>query len=121
MWSWQSASIASCLSPDGTFDVDKYWRYATSLLARACGQSAAILSNMVGGGEKHVAFIEQHSNSAFVKSCSTRCVVGQKDTKDGPLCLITPEESSWYCTYVNNFLLDKADLFVPITFLLTLP
>ena len=88
---------------------------------RTRGQSAAILSNMVGDGEKHVAFVEQRSNSAFVKSCSTRCMLGQKDTKDGPLCLITPKESSWYCTYVNNFQLDKADLFAPITFLLTLP
>ena len=121
MWSWQSASIASCLSPDGTFDVDKYRRYATSLLARACGQSAAILSNMVGGGDSDDTFVEQHSKSLFVKSCGTRCVLGQKDTKDGPLCVITPEESGWYRTNVNNFLLDKADLFAPITFLLLLP
>ena len=66
-------------------------------------------------------FVEQHSNSAFVKSHSTRCVLGRKDTKDGPVCVITPEESGWYHAYVNNFLLDKADLFAQITFLLTLP
>jgi hypothetical protein len=121
VWLRQSASIASCLSPDGTFDVDKYWQYAASLLARARGQSVAILSNMVGGGESQVAFVKQHSNSAFVKSRSTWCVFGRKDTKDGPLCVITPEESGWYRAYVNNFLLDKADLFAQITFLLTLP
>ena len=44
-------SIATCLSPDGTFDVDKYRQYAASLLSRARGQLAAIMSNMVGGGE----------------------------------------------------------------------
>ncbi len=53
------SSIASCLSSDGTFDVDKYQRYAASLLARACGRSAAIMSNMVCGGEQHAAFVEQ--------------------------------------------------------------
>jgi hypothetical protein len=41
-----------------------------------------------------------------------RCVLGQQDTKDGPLCVITPEESGWYCAYVNNFLLDEADSFM---------
>ena len=54
-------SIASCLSPDGTFDVDKYQRYAASLLARACGRSAAIMSNMVCGGEMHAASFKQES------------------------------------------------------------
>jgi hypothetical protein len=44
-------SIATCLSPDGIFDVDKYQQYATSLLARARSRSAAILSSLVGGGE----------------------------------------------------------------------
>ena len=53
------SSIASCLSPDGTFDVDKSQQYAASLLARACGRSAAIMSNMVCGGEQHAASVEQ--------------------------------------------------------------
>ncbi len=43
-------SIAMCLSPDGTFDVNKYWLYAVSLLARAQSLSAAIHSSMVGDG-----------------------------------------------------------------------
>jgi hypothetical protein len=30
-------SLASCLSPDGTIDVDKYWRYTASRLAKARG------------------------------------------------------------------------------------
>ncbi len=103
-------SIASCLSPYGTFDVKKY---PASLLARAHGRSAAILSNMLGGSESHAAFLEKHSkNSAFKKSCGMRCVLGQKDTEDGPLCVIAPEESVWYRAYVNNFLLDEPDLFM---------
>ncbi len=96
-------SLASCLSPDGTIDVDKYRRYTASHLAKACGQSEAILSTMFGGGESHAASVEKQGNSAFVKSCSLRCVLGRKDTEDGPLCAITPEESGWYHAYVNNF------------------
>jgi len=35
-----------------------------------------------------------------------------KGTDDGPLCVITPEESGWYRAYVNHFLLGEADLFM---------
>ena len=80
-------SISLCFTPDGTFDVVKYWQYIASHLAR-------------------------ESNHVFVKLRHLRCVLGQKDTKDGPLCVISPEESSWYRAYVNNFLLDKSDSFM---------
>ena len=106
------SSISPCLSPDGTFDVDKYRRYAASLLARACGRSAAIMSNMVCGGEMHAASVEQQSNDMFIKPRHSRCVLGPKNTEDGPLCVSTPEESGWYRAYVNIFLLDEADSFM---------
>ena len=48
-------------------------------------------------------------------------MLDRQDTKDGPLCVITPEgdtnqipqaeESGWYRAYVNNFLFDEADSF----------
>jgi hypothetical protein len=46
------------------------------------------------------------------KSHSRRCVLARKDTKDGPLCIITPQESSWYCVYNDNYLLRKANSFM---------
>ena len=52
-------SLASCLSPDGTLDVDKYRRYTAYRLAKARGRSEAILSTMFVGGESHVASVEQ--------------------------------------------------------------
>jgi len=100
-------SLASCLSPDGTIDVDKYRRYTASRLAKVRGRSEAILSTMLGGGESHAASVEKQGNSVFVKLRSSRCVVGRKDTEDGPLCVITPEESGWYHAYVNNFPLEE--------------
>jgi hypothetical protein len=102
----------SCLSPDGTIDVDKYWRYTSDCLAKARGLSEAILSTMFGGGESHAASVEQQGNSAIVKSRGSRCVLGQKDTEDGPLCVITPEETVWYHAYVNNYLLEEPDSFM---------
>ena len=105
-------SLASCLSPDGTIDVDKYRRYTASCLAKAHGRSEAILSTMFGGGESHAASVEQQGNSAFVKSHRSRCVLGRKDTEDGPRCVITPEESGWYRAYVCNFLLEEPDSFM---------
>ena len=106
-------SLASCLSPDGTLDVDKYRRYTASRLAKARGRSEFILSTMLGGGEEsHAASVEQQGNSTLVKSRRSRCVLGRKDTEDGPLCVITPEESGWYRAYVNNFLLEEPESFM---------
>ena len=92
--------------------MDKYWHYAASLLARARGQSAAILSSMVGGGESHASFVGQESTSYIVKLHAKRCVLGCRDTKDCPRCVITPQESGWYRAYVCNFLLNAADSFM---------
>ena len=70
-------SLASCLSPDSTIDVDKYRRYTASCLAKAHDWSEAILSTMFGGGESHAASVEKQGNSAFVKLCSSRCVLSR--------------------------------------------
>jgi hypothetical protein len=67
---------------------------------------------MVGGGESTADFLRQESTLYFVKTRARRCVLGPKDTEDGPLWVITSEESGWYSAYVSNFLLDEADLFV---------
>ena len=70
------------------------------------------MSNMVCGGESPSGFFRQESTLYFVKTRARRCVLGCKDTKDGTLCVITPEESGWYRAYVNNFLLEEADTFM---------
>ena len=59
-------SLASCLSPDGTLDVDKYRRYTAYRLAKARGRSEAILSTMFVGGESHVASVEQQGRPAVL-------------------------------------------------------
>ena len=66
----------------------------------------------VAGGESHVSSVEQQGNPTIVKSRRSRCVLGRKDTEDGPLCVITPEESGWYRAYVNNFLLEEPESFM---------
>jgi len=70
------------------------------------------MGTMFGGGESHAASVEMQRNSAFGKLRSARCVLGRKDTEDGPLSVITPEESGWYRAYVNNFLLEEPDSFM---------
>jgi hypothetical protein len=105
-------SLALCLSPDGTVDVDKYRCYTASRLAKAHGRSEAIMSTMFGGVESHAASVKKQGNSTFVKSRRSRCVLGRKDTEDGPLCVITPDESGWYRAYVNNFLMEEPDSFM---------
>ncbi len=91
--------------------MDKYRCYAASRLAKARGQSEEILRRTIfDGGESHAASVEQQRITK--KSCSSRCVLGWKDTEDEPLCVITPEESGWYRAYVRNFLLEDPDSFM---------
>ena len=104
-------SIGTCLSPNGTFDVDKYQQYAASLLAWARSQSAAIMISIVGGGESHARFVAQEVMLHYFKKLhAKKCVLGCKDTEDGPLCVITPQESGWYRAYACKYLLDDANL-----------
>ena len=65
---------------------------------------------MFNSGESHAASVEQQG--IIKKSCCSKCVLGRKDTEDGPLCVITPEESGWYRAYVCNFLLEDPDSFM---------
>ena len=38
-----------------------------------------------------------------------RGVLAQKDTEDGPLEIILPEDSLWYKAYVSNFLMQEPE------------
>jgi hypothetical protein len=68
---------------------------------------------MVGGGESHTGFVGYEVTLHFFKKLhAKRGVLGCKDTKDGPLCVITPQESGWYRVYVCNYLLDHANSFM---------
>ncbi len=55
-----------------------------ALYSRAQYQMATILSSIVGGSKLH-AYVEPECNTKTVKSCARKCILGRKDTKDGPL------------------------------------
>jgi hypothetical protein len=74
--------------------------------------ATVIMSNMFGVGESHNAFAKHESPSKCIKLHSRRCVLGRKDTEDGPLCVITPLESGWYHVYIDNYLLREANSFM---------
>jgi hypothetical protein len=112
-YSSQRLSIWACLSPDGIIDVEKYQQYTASILSRERCQLVPVLTRIIFGvGELHNAFAEHESPSKCVKSHSRRCVLARKDTKDGPLCIITPQEYDWYHVYIDNYLLRKAKSFM---------
>jgi hypothetical protein len=86
----------------GSLMLKKNWQYTASIFSGARSHSASVItSNMFGVGELHNPFAKNESPSKCVKSQCRRCVLGCKDTKDGPLCIITPQESGWYCVYVG--------------------
>jgi hypothetical protein len=44
------------------------------------------------------------------KKRAPRGVLARKDTEDGPLEIIFPEDSLWYKAYVSNFLMLEPEL-----------
>jgi hypothetical protein len=67
-YSLQRLSIWACLSPDGIFDVEKYWQYTASILSRARCHLASVLMRIIfGADELHDAFAEHESPSKCKK------------------------------------------------------
>ena len=58
------------------------------------------------GGESASLFPDNANNATLtIKTRSRKFVYGRRETEDGPLDIITLEESLWYKLYVHNYLL----------------
>jgi hypothetical protein len=98
-------SLSRCLSSDGTINIEKY---------RLCRQSAAaafwwrslVAKDSLLDGELNTHRVD-HMVAAppptAKKKHPPRGVLARKDTEDGPLEIILPEDSLWYKAYVSNF------------------
>jgi hypothetical protein len=98
-------SLLDCLRDNGTVDVEQCLEYFNCnrerdqlLLDYALLEPELFLS---GGESDDKPPI--HDRGQWTRA--RRIIYGRKDSEDGPLVLIPPDESLWYKMYVSNFYL----------------
>jgi hypothetical protein len=106
-------SLSRCLSSDGTINIEKYRLYRQSADAVFCWCSSVA---MAMDGELNTHRVDRTMVLAPLPKAklkrAPRGVLGRKDTEDGPLEIIAPEDSLWYKAYVRNFLMLEPKSFM---------
>ncbi len=106
-------SLSRCLSSDGTINIEKYRLYRQSADAAFCWRSPVA---MAMDGELNTHRVDRTMVLAPPPKAklkrAPRGVLGRKDTEDGPLEIIAPEDSLWYKAYVRNFLMLEPKSFM---------
>jgi len=100
-------SLSQCLNSDGTINIEKYRLYRQSAAAVFRWRSLVAIDSLLDGE------LNTHHDDCMVasppptakKKRTPRGVLAWKDTEDGPLEIILPEDSLWYKAYVSNFLM----------------
>ena len=100
-------SLSRYLSSDGTIDIEKYWLYRQSAAAVFQWRSSLALDSLLDGESSthRVDRMVAAPPPTAKKKRAPRGVLARKDTEDGPLEIILPEDSLWYKAYVSNFLM----------------
>jgi hypothetical protein len=101
-------SLGDCF-PCGSIDLGKYILYSSTLRQRARWRTSLALSF---GGHGTLPFADNSVNAVNAdarepKTRTQRFVYARRDTEDGPLEIILPEESMWYKFYVRNFYITQ--------------
>ena len=94
-------SLSRCLSSDGTINIEKYRLYRQSADAAFRWRSSVAMD-----GELNTHRIDRMVAAPLPKAKLKRAprgVLARKDTEDGPLEIIWPEDSLWYKAYVRIF------------------
>ena len=103
-------SLSRCLSSDGTINIEKYRLYRQSADAAFRWRSSVAMD-----GELNTHRIDRMVAAPLPKAKLKRAprgVLARKDTEDGPLEIIWPEDSLWYKAYVRNFLMLEPKSFM---------
>jgi hypothetical protein len=99
-------SLGDCF-PCGSIDLGKYVLYSSTLRQRARWHTSLAL---LFGGHGMSPFADNSVNADERREPKTRMqrfVYARRDTEDGPLEIIPPEESTWYKFYVCNFYITQ--------------
>ena len=101
-------SLVDCF-PCGSVDLGKYVLYS-SALSRRLQWHMSLAMTVGGAGESSFGIgyaADNDTDAASVpkekKTRTQRYIYARKDTEDGPLEIIPPQESLWYRFYVQNY------------------
>jgi hypothetical protein len=106
-------SLGDCF-PCGSVDLGKYFLYSSALSRRARWRTSLVMS--LGGaglssfGIGYVADDNVDTSDFQPKEKKTRTqryIYAWRDTEDGPLEIILPQESLWYRFYVRNYYINE--------------
>ena len=100
-------SLSRCLSSDGTINIEKYRLYRQSAAAAFWWRSSVAMD-----GELNTHRVDRMVAAPppmAKKKRAPRGVLARKDTEDGPLEIILPEDSLRYKAYVSNFLMLESE------------
>ena len=103
-------SLDDCF-PCGSVDLGKYVLYS-SALSRRSRWSTSLAMMLGGAGESSfgIGYAAEDNEVDLPKQKKTltqRYVYARRDTEDGPLEIIPPQESLWYRFYVRNFYINE--------------
>jgi hypothetical protein len=104
-------SLGNCFSC-GSINLGKYVLYSSALRQRASWRTSLALSF---GGQGILLFlmVDNADNAVDAdarlvsKTRTQRFVYARRDTEDGPLEIIPPQDSMWYKFYVCNFYINQ--------------
>jgi hypothetical protein len=107
-------SLRECFSL-GSVDLGKYYLYSSALSRRARWRtSLAILLGCAGELLFGIGYVDDAGDfgaSDFrpkeKKKRTQKYIYARRDTEDGPLEIIPPQESLWYHFYVRNYFINK--------------
>jgi len=98
-------SFLDCLREDGVLDPSRFFQFLRNCRDRDLSIIDSIDLMMVGRRSHDSDGLAQLPASREPRSRAPRFVYARKDSENGPLVIITPEESLWYKMYVSNFYL----------------
>jgi hypothetical protein len=101
-------SILDCINDaDGSFNVDKFLQHAQELISQR-RWAAETVSDLLSGVDAIDDLLTLDRDlPREIRRHYPRRVWARKATDDGPLELISPQESSWYVMYVSNILISS--------------
>jgi hypothetical protein len=105
-------SLSRCLSGDGTINIEKYRLYRQSADAAFRWRSSVAMDGELNTHRVDRMVAAPLPAKKAKSKRGPRGVLARKDTEDGPLEIIWPEDSLWYKAYVRNFLMLEPKSFM---------
>ena len=112
-WAASRTSILECFDErDGSIDIVKYLDHANEVCSLQRCVTSAVL-DLISGEDivapRNSADVADTAASREPRKRARKCVWARRSSGDGPLEVITPQESCWYGMYVSNLYIEQSE------------